>query len=419
MEGEIGFMSTNQYISPRIGSLAEQISIGNNESINLFWTRIFEEGAPLIEEIDGDKDNLFITFLYKDDQNVSNVLIYGAFPGFRYSENIMERLLGTNILFKTYKVRNDVKFKYNLSTNYEFDDDYNKITSKSIIDPLNPNKVVFIKDEEDPESSELINSFVVLPNSKKDIWTIPSNRINWGQIELHKYYSEALNNTRRIWVYTPFSYGESNKSCNLLVLTDGFDYINYLSAKEVLDNLIHATEIPPTVCIFVDSSSNRYEELTCSESFSNFVAKELMPWVHKNYNVAKDPDRTTIGGFSLGGLASAYIGLKNSDLFGKVISQSASFWWEAEWLVKEFEKTSKLPLKFYLNVGFFEGRPYDDEPVMMDSIDNMKNVLLSIGYEVSYEHFQSGHDYLSWGETLANGLIALTGKKEANAQLSI
>ena len=28
-----------------------------------------------------------------------------------------------------------------------------------------------------------------------------------------------------------------------------------------------------------------------------------------------------------------------------------------------------------------------------------------------YEGFQSGHDFLSWGEKLATGLIALIGKK--------
>lgn len=44
---------------------------------------------------------------------------------------------------------------------------------------------------------------------------------------------------------------------------------------------------------------------------------------------------------------------------------------------------------------------------MMDAIDNMYNVLITKGYEVKYEHFDSGHDYLSWGETLASGLIKL------------
>ena len=48
---------------------------------------------------------------------------------------------------------------------------------------------------------------------------------------------------------------------------------------------------------------------------------------------------------------------------------------------------------------------------MMEVINNMRDALLSKGYNVEYENFYSGHDYLSWGETLASGLIALLGER--------
>lgn len=41
----------------------------------------------------------------------------------------------------------------------------------------------------------------------------------------------------------------------------------------------------------------------------------------------------------------------------------------------------------------------------------MKDVLLSKGYQVAYSEFKGGHDYLSWGETLAKGLVYLVGNK--------
>ncbi len=116
-----------------------------------------------------------------------------------------------------------------------------------------------------------------------------------------------------------------------------------------------------------------------------------------------------MGGVSLGGLAASYIALKNYNIFGNVLSQSGSYWYESEWLTKEFEKNDKLPINFYLNAGVLEDRPYDVEPIMMDVINNMRDMLLSKGYSVKYENFYSGHDYLSWGETLANGLISLIG----------
>lgn len=392
-------------LSPKIENLYNKLSSGTLV-LEKFWNEIQKEGTPLIEEVQGE-EKVILTFLYRGNEEVNNVLIYGGVPGYRYSENIMERLPNTDILVKSYIVRNDVKFKYNFSLNYEFDNDYKKIKKNSIIDELNPNRVVNVKDEEDPESVETVYSLVELPKVKPNFWTIPNKDVKKGNIELSRFESKILGNTRRIWVYTPSVYDEKSTPYSLLVLTDGFDYLNYLSTDVVLDNLIHEKKIPPTVCILVDSNKNRYEELTCNESFMKFITEEVMPWGYENYNITKESERTIIGGLSLGGLTASYIALKRWDIFGKVLSQSGSYWYEEQWLTKEFEKEKKLPIRFYLNAGLLEDAPYDDEPVMMEVINNMRDVLLSKGYDVKYENFQSGHDYLCWGETLATGLINL------------
>jgi enterochelin esterase family protein len=401
-------MNINKIKSPRVENLIREIENNSTKAIDCFWESIEKEGTPIIESIEDDADNVLITFLYKSDKGIDNIVIYGAFPGYRYEENLMEQISNTNIWFKTYKLRNDVKFKYSFSLNYTFDKDYENIKKQSLIDPLNQKKVVFIKDGEDPESEEEISSLVIMNNVKPEIWTKRTGSKTKGKLELHRFYSNIMNTTRRIWVYTPYGYSEVNEKCDLVVLTDGFDHINYLSAEAVLDNLISANKISPTVCVFIDNAFNRFEELTCNEELSRFIASELILWVYDNYNVTNRPSKTTIGGFSLGGLASAYIGLNHSNIFGNVVAQSSSFWWEEEWLIKEFSNHEKLPLKFYLNAGYFEGRPYDTEPIMMEVISKMREVLLSKGYEVIYEQFQSGHDYLSWGEGLANGLIAIS-----------
>ena len=44
---------------------------------------------------------------------------------------------------------------------------------------------------------------------------------------------------------------------------------------------------------------------------------------------------------------------------------------------------------------------------------HMRDVLLAKGYEVHYQQFNSGHDYLNWRGTLADGLIALVGTDSA------
>ncbi|WP_346961848.1 alpha/beta hydrolase-fold protein [Clostridium sp.] len=395
-------------LSGEIKKLIKDIKTERVNVIEEFWKDVEEQGTPLIENIKGDDNNVLVTFLYRG-KDINNVMIYGGVPGFRYNENIMENIENTDVWFRTYKVRNDVKFKYNFSLNHEFDDDYKKIKKNSVVDVSNPNEFVFPMDEENSESEESISSLVMMPKVKKEVWTESRGNTKKGEVKLYRLHSDILGGGRRIWTYVPYGYKEIKDPCKLLILSDGFEYLNIMAAT-VLDNLIDDKKISNVICVLIESKKNRYEELTCSDKYSDFIVKELIPWIYENYNVSKSPKDTIIGGVSLGGLAATYMAYKNPSIFGNVLSQSGSYWYSDQWLTNEFKDSERLPIKFYLNAGVLEDDPYDTEPIMMEVINNMRDVLIKKGYEVSYETFPSGHDYLSWGETLGTGLIELLGK---------
>lgn len=401
--------SVEDTLSSRIKKLIENIETERFNVIEEFWKYVEEQGTPLIENIKGDDNNALVTFLYRG-KDINNVMIYGGVPGFRYNENIMENIENTDVWFRTYKVRNDVKFKYNFSLNYEFNDDYKKIKKNSVVDVLNPNQFVFPKDEESSESEESISSLVMMPKVKTELWTEFREYTRKGEVKLYRLNSDILGGGRRIWTYVPYGYKEIKEPCKLLILSDGFEYLS-ISAATVLDNLINDKKISNVICVLIESTKNRYEELTCSDKYSDFIAKELIPWIYENYNVSKSPQDTIIGGVSLGGLAATYMAYKNPSIFGNVLSQSGSYWYDEQWLTNKFKESERVPIKFYLNAGVLEDNPYDTEPIMMEVINNMRDVLIKKGYEVSYETFPSGHDYLSWGETLGTGLIELIGDK--------
>lgn len=401
--------SVEDTLSSRIKKLIENIETERFNVIEEFWKYVEEQGTPLIENIKGDDNNALVTFLYRG-KDINNVMIYGGVPGFRYNENIMENIENTDVWFRTYKVRNDVKFKYNFSLNYEFNDDYKKIKKNSVVDVLNPNQFVFPKDEESSESEESISSLVMMPKVKTELWTEFREYTRKGEVKLYRLNSDILGGGRRIWTYVPYGYKEIKEPCKLLILSDGFEYLS-ISAATVLDNLINDKKISNVICVLIESTKNRYEELTCSDKYSDFIAKELIPWIYENYNVSKSPQDTIIGGVSLGGLAATYMAYKNPSIFGNVLSQSGSYWYDEQWLTNKFKESERVPIKFYLNAGVLEDNPYDTEPIMMEVINNMRDVLIKKGYEVSYETFPSGHDYLSWGETLGTGLIELLGDK--------
>src|SRR4029078_2367397 len=92
----------------------------------------------------------------------------------------------------------------------------------------------------------------------------------------------------------------------------------------------------------------------------HLLASALFPWMRARYGAPRDPQLTAIGGSSRGALASSCAALQTPDVFGKVLSQSGSYWWAAgaargaEYLTERFGRSPKLPLQFFLEVGEME-----------------------------------------------------------------
>lgn len=100
--------------------------------------------------------------------------------------------------------------------------------------------------------------------------------------------------------------------------------------------------------------------------------------------------------------------LKYPNVFENVLSESGSYYRDDCFVIKAYKESRNLKTKTYLTCGILEDRPYDEEcPTMMDFVCKMRDVLKYKNYEVKFETFPSGHDFLSWGEYLARGLIAL------------
>lgn len=414
-------MNSMNLESEKINKLKRDILEGNTKAIDEFWKEIKENNTPIIEEIQGDTDNVLITFLYEGDKEVENVVVLDGGLGLDYEKNKMDRIQDTDIWYKTFKVRNDLRFRYFLTVNDPLNEDWQKRNEECIrIDPLAKEKVLVPKDEETPDSQPWTCNMVELPKAEPKVWSVKRKDTPSGNLEMFRYKSKILNDEYRVWIYTPVGYSKEEEPCKMLVLTDGFEYVHGLLTPSLLDNLIYEKQIAPIVTVFIESKDNRFEMLSCNKGFTSFVAEEIVPYVRERYKVSHKSEDSTIGGLSLGGLAATYLGLMKSEVFGNVLSQSGSFWWcpgwtpenvnskeefQETWISNLFKEKEKLNLKFYLEVGILEGNRMIKPNIIM------KDVLLSKGYQVEYSEFKGGHDYLSWGETLAKGLVYLVGNK--------
>jgi enterochelin esterase family protein len=225
--------------------------------------------------------------------------------------------------------------------------------------------------------------------------------------------STTLGNTRRIFVYLPPGYQSSDPPYSLLVVFDGAAYIGLVPTPVVLDNLIADRRIPPVVAVLVDnpSAEARNKELDCYRPFGDFVVNELLPWARERWRITDDPRRITLAGSSGGGQASVCVAQQHPGRFGAVLAQSGSYFDDpakpigAEWVYRNLVMSPRLPLRFYLDIGRYEPVP------MVTSVRVMRDVLEAKGYPVVYQEFAGGHDYAWWRGTLADGLIALLGRK--------
>ncbi|GHO85847.1 hypothetical protein KSZ_38530 [Dictyobacter formicarum] len=402
--------------SPRITQLQSELEAGNSEALAAFWREAEEQQTPLIEPAhDDDPTQRLVTFVWRGTAETRNVVLFARYTADSEIEgHRLERLLESDLWYKTYRLRSDLRSVYQFSPNdslVPFKDvtDYRARIRGFQPDPLNARQLTSFKDEEDPDDFLQILSLLELPDAPAQPWIVQHDDVPAGKVKMWRFESAILNNERRVWVYTPPGYCVEHEPYALMVCFDGPAYIDLVPTPTIIDNLLHAGKIPPLVVVLPDSlnQETRNRELPCYAPHVDFLTQELLLWVREHYHVTSDPARTIVAGSSYGGLASAYAALQAPQVFGNVLSQSGSYWWGKdhpedpmpEWLVQQFLTSERLPLRFYLEVGLFE--PYE---AMVLSNRHMRNVLQDKAYDLQYAEFAGGHDYACWRGSLANGL---------------
>lgn len=160
--------------------------------------------------------------------------------------------------------------------------------------------------------------------------------------------SLELSEIRTLNVYTPDGYqSDAKQTYPVIYLLDGSaneDFIHVVGIVQFL-NMIEA--MPKTIVVGI-ANVDRKRDFTfpttiakdkkdfpttgSSAKFINFLAKELQPFIDKNY---KTNTSKTIIGQSLGGLLATEILLKKGNIFNNYIIISPSLWWDKGSLLKD------------------------------------------------------------------------------------
>jgi enterochelin esterase family protein len=367
--------------------------------------------GPIIEEVRGDNNNVNVIYLYFGNENTEKAEVFGGMRS-GVGGTPMQRFMRTPLFFGTETVPKDSRFRYGFT-----------VTEARFAGPKESIQLSEERDEMDTLNPDNFGGLSVLslPAAPPQLYVTPSDSLPHGKLTSTSLKSARLNEERPLSVYMPPGY-DATTAADLLIVFDGQTYdggpASLIPTPTIMDNLISAKKIGPTIAVFVNNVGHRSLDLGGSAPFADFLALELIPWVRANYRIKEGPSHVVLAGSSRGGVAASHCAFFHPNVVGNVLSQSGAFFvrnddtnppaWpitlDAGDIVLLFRNSPRLPVKFYLEVGRFDSLVHLNR--------EMRDVLLLKSYPVTYREFDGGHDYLAWRGSLADGLIALIGQNK-------
>lgn len=392
-------------ISPKLEALRQSLEARDGSALEAFWQQIAQQDTPIIEPLEDSSTESLVTFVWRGSEvdeavGVVSELSEGDGP------DDMVQLRGTDLWYKSYRAHNETRDSYQFA-----------VAGRHVIDPLNSRRHIF-PDDEEVGFTGWVSSVFEMPEAPPQPWSTDRPSVPNGQTNLHRIRSETLDKTYRVWVYTPPGYSTDGEAYSYLLIFDGWFYLELVPTPTILDNLLADGLAPPLVAIMVGHPFNdtRQRDLGCYPPFAEFLTKELLPWARANYHLSNDPARAAVAGGSRGGLMAAYMGLRHSEIFGRVISLSGFFGWspegeqEEEWLIRQYVAAPRQPLSFYLDVGSLEtDMDPGDLTCMLSNNRHMRDVLQAKGYPLHYAEYRGGHNPMNWYRTMADAVLAVLG----------
>lgn len=241
-----------------------------------------------------------------------------------------------------------------------------------------------------------------------------------------EFNSEILGGTRRLVVYLPPGYhSDAERRYPVLYMQDGQNLFDgrtsfvpgqYWHLSETADNLVREGAIEPAIIVGVyNAGERRIEEYTPTvdpnfkvgggaDLYGRMLVEELKPYIDASYRTKPGREHIGLGGSSLGGLVSLYLGLKLSDTFGRVVAMSPSLWWDQCWLLRNLDDVARGPKpKIWIDAGTSEGANTDC------NAEELRDALVARGFEPDEEvtfmrAHGARHSERDWAHRVHHGL---------------
>jgi len=188
--------------------------------------------------------------------------------------------------------------------------------------------------------------------------------------------SVELGEKRMLNIYLPDGYTDNpTATYPVIYLLDGSENEDLIHIVGVVQFLTMIEKMPKSIVVGIANIDRKrdftfpttiakdkkdYPTTGSSAKFTDFLEKELQPYIQKHY---KTNSVKTIIGQSLGGLLATEILLKKPRLFNNYVIVSPSLWWDNESLLKFLPTLSNQkfdPVNVYIAVGT-EGKQMEND----------------------------------------------------------
>jgi predicted alpha/beta superfamily hydrolase len=232
-------------------------------------------------------------------------------------------------------------------------------------------------------------------------------------------HSAALPDDRVVSVYLPPQYLEdATRKFPVFYLHDGqnlFDpQTSYIPGRtwragSTADAVNRAGTAEPVILVGIANTGlRRMAEYTPTrdprmgggegDRYGALIIDELKPMIDRLYRTLPGATSTGLGGSSLGGLISLYLGLTHRDVFGRIAVLSPSIWWDQRSILRLVDRAQPTPeLRIWLDIGTAEGSRH------VRDTEKLNHILINRGWrpgiDLACRIVEGGmHDEDAWAD---------------------
>jgi predicted alpha/beta superfamily hydrolase len=237
----------------------------------------------------------------------------------------------------------------------------------------------------------LIANDQALPSASNRQTSVDPNGLAARLHKREQFISKLVDDHHDLIVYLPPMYkADGDRRFPLLYMQDGqnlFDpetsFIkgNYWRLGETADALIKDGAIEPLIIVGIyNSGVKRIDEYTPVEdkrlgggqadAYGRMLVEELKPFIEGQYRAQPGAENCGMGGSSLGGLVTLYLGLQYPEVFSRLAVMSPSVWWRSRTILRTVGALEKKPeLRIWLDIGTKEStRAVPDARLLRDGL---------------------------------------------------